>query len=155
MERRTTTLLHSSLVTAWHQPRDLASNDELLRWLAGDSEPPREGGYEFAGFELHAHPDLVDRLIDSVDGLDISLVAAFGIPCVAHHNGTIVAFARGTSRIFIRGRSPDPIPGPPVLVAIGAASTHSSRSIGLPCRSRTARLIRPRTSELFFSQSGA
>ena len=53
-------------------------------------------------YELHAHPDLVDRRVECNNHAQVELVAAFGIPCVATSGGVIIAFARGTNTIFLR-----------------------------------------------------
>jgi hypothetical protein len=59
---------------------------------------------EFYGYELHAHPDLIDLgVLDHLVSYPVTYVAAYGIPALAHPNGLIFAFAYGTDSVYFRG----------------------------------------------------
>jgi hypothetical protein len=91
------------MVVDWPEPAQLSTNRSLLKWLEAGSEAATSGGMALGDYELHAHPDLVDRLVGCTKDAQVELVAAFGIPCVATSGGVIIAFARGTNTIFVRG----------------------------------------------------
>ena len=91
------------MVLDWHDATPLSTNRLLLKWLEAEAELARPAGMALGGYELHAHPDLVDRVVECTEGVQVDLVAAFGIPCVATTDSVIVAFARGTSVVFVRG----------------------------------------------------
>lgn len=93
------------MVVDWPEPAKLLTNRSLLNWLEAGSEAATSGGMALGDYELHAHPDLVDRLVECTKDAQVELVAAFGIPCVATSGGVIIAFARGTNTMFVRGVS--------------------------------------------------
>jgi hypothetical protein len=59
---------------------------------------------EFYGYELHAHPDLLDLgVLDRLVSNPVTYVAAYGLPALAHPNGLMFAFAYGMSDVYFRG----------------------------------------------------
>jgi len=58
---------------------------------------------EFYGYELHAHPNLLDLgVLDRLVSNPVTFVAAYGLPALAHPNGLISAFAYGTDYVYFR-----------------------------------------------------
>jgi hypothetical protein len=58
---------------------------------------------EFYGYELHAHPDLLDLgVLDRLVSNPVTFVAAYGLPALAHPNGLIFAFAFGVDYVYFR-----------------------------------------------------
>src|SRR5437899_10078922 len=84
----------------WESPSSLG-NEKLLSWLASGAEGPAPNGMEFHGYELHAHPDLLEPL-DQLGEFPVKHVAAFGIPALAHPNGVIFVFAFGSRYLYFR-----------------------------------------------------
>jgi hypothetical protein len=104
-------------MTLWAQPAQIESNRELLAWLGSEAEPPAPRGMEFFGYELHAHPDLMDLgVIDKLVTSPFARVAAFGVPALAHPNGVIFVFAYGASYLYFRGVS---IEGGKTIASLG------------------------------------
>lgn len=93
-------------------------NDSVLASLQAEPQPYVQGGLAIPGDdarELHAHPDLDERLDELVTGLPAMPVAAYGYPAYAHANG-VFAFARGMYRLYFRlaTREP-PLQGEPAI----------------------------------------
>ena len=79
-------------------------NHDVLRFLQHQARPstPAAAGDDIDEFELHAHPDVLERLAEAGAGLDAQLVAAYGVPLLVHRNGVIFALAYGTSAVLLR-----------------------------------------------------
>jgi hypothetical protein len=79
-------------------------NRDVLRFLQHQARPgtPAYAGYDLDEYELHAHPDLLERLAEAGAALDARLVAAYGVPLLVHRNGVIFALAYGTSAVLLR-----------------------------------------------------
>lgn len=60
-----------------------------------------------AGYELHAHPDLLDALREVCEKLPAGMVAAYGVPAMERPDGTIFLFAWGDSLWFRRTDIPN------------------------------------------------
>jgi hypothetical protein len=75
-----------------------------IRSFATPKQPAEDKRYVVDGYELHAHPDLVDRLKELVNYTSgASLEFAFGIPMLCTVSGRIFAIAGGTYslRLFL------------------------------------------------------
>ncbi|MEV7884066.1 hypothetical protein ACWD3I_11175 [Streptomyces sp. NPDC002817] len=83
-------------------------NTALLDYLRATAAPPNgpdgPDDYTLGEWQLHAHPDLLDRLEELA--LGVPLNAAYGIPLLAHKGVAAVA-AQGTGTLLMR------LPGPP------------------------------------------
>jgi hypothetical protein len=99
----------------WQPPSPLG-NVKLLAWLATSAEAPAQKGIEFHGYELHAHPDLIEPL-EHLGDFPVTLVAAFGIPALAHPNGVIFTFAYGVRYLYFRNVA---IPSAEIIQALGS-----------------------------------
>lgn len=98
----------------WEAPSSLG-NEKLLRWLASGAERPATNGMEFHGYELHAHPDLLEPM-GLLGEFPVKQVAAFGIPALAHPNGLIFVFAYGSRHLYFRNVE---LPSPEIVEALG------------------------------------
>jgi hypothetical protein len=98
----------------WESPSSLG-NEKLLSWLASGAEGPAANGMEFHGYELHAHPDLLEPL-DQLGEFPVRHVAAFGIPALAHPNGLIFVFAFGSRYLYFRNVE---LPSPEMVEELG------------------------------------
>jgi len=98
----------------WESPSSLG-NEKLLAWLASRAQGPAPKGMEFHGYELHAHPDLLEPL-DQLGDFPVKHVAAFGIPAPPHPNGVIFLFAHGSSYLYFRNVE---IPSPEIVDELG------------------------------------
>src|SRR5690242_407051 len=72
------------------------ANDDVLQCLERQGKPGHPGMPEDAagamnGYELHSHPDLIERLVEAEAGLDAPLVAAYGVAVLMHPNQVIFA----------------------------------------------------------------
>ena len=98
----------------WESPSPLG-NERLLAWLAAGAEGPAPHGMEFHGYELHAHPDLLEPL-GQLGEFPVRHIAAFGIPALAHPNGVIFVFAYGSRYLYFRNVE---LPSPEILDELG------------------------------------
>jgi hypothetical protein len=82
---------------------DFRKNADVLtaiRTFATPKRPAEDNKYVVDGYELHAHPDLVDRLKELMNYTSgASLEFAFGIPVLCTPTGRIFAAAEGTHSI--------------------------------------------------------
>jgi hypothetical protein len=79
---------------------DLPQNGSLLGFLRGQASPPKFGRADALGaWELHTHPDLMDRLCDLAPGWP--LTAAYGVPLLAS-DGVAAVVALGTDWLAVR-----------------------------------------------------
>ena len=79
---------------------DVPQNAELLAFLREQaSAPDGPGDYALGYWQLHAHPDLMERLRDLAPGWP--LTAACGIPMLAGE-GIAAVVALGTSWLAVR-----------------------------------------------------
>jgi hypothetical protein len=82
---------------------DNPANEDLLEFLEGQAEP--SGSMDLDGFELHAHPDLCERLIGLAGELDEvpnGWHAVYGVPALVTDEGVVYAFAIGVGGIGLR-----------------------------------------------------
>jgi hypothetical protein len=82
---------------------DHPANEELLEFLEGQAEP--SASMDLDGFELHAHPDVCERLVELAGELDevpAGWHAVFGVPALVTAGGAIYAFAIGSGGIGVR-----------------------------------------------------
>lgn len=78
---------------------DLPQNSELLNLLRRWGVPHKPCGCDYEGWELHTHPDLVQRLADLAPRWPV--LATFGVPVLAA-KGIAAALARGTGTLLVR-----------------------------------------------------
>src|SRR5215469_10272712 len=80
---------------------DLPQNGSLLGFLRGQVSPPSGPGraYALGDWELHTHPDLMDRLCELAPGWP--LTAAYGVPLLASE-GVAAVVALGTGWLAVR-----------------------------------------------------
>lgn len=91
----------------WIPATESASNQQLLDWRRRASVKTRHRGIDVAGYELHAHPDLLDALTEVCERLPARMVAAYGVPAMERPDGTIFLFAWGDSIWFRNIDIPD------------------------------------------------
>ena len=75
---------------------DNPANADLLELLEAEAEPTMS--HDLDGYELHALPEVCDRLISlagELPQLPQGWYAAYGVPVLAADNGVIYAFAIG------------------------------------------------------------
>ncbi|KJE21402.1 hypothetical protein FF36_04333 [Frankia torreyi] len=89
---------------------DLPANHDVLTYLRDQAVRPRResGRYVLDGWELHTHPDLVERF-DLISPSRAAITPVFGVPVVVA-NGIAAAFATGTGWLLLR------LPQPPTDV---------------------------------------
>ncbi|AUG76067.1 hypothetical protein CFP65_1157 [Kitasatospora sp. MMS16-BH015] len=78
---------------------NLPQNSVLLDLLREQGEPPRPTGLAYEGWELHTHPDLVERL-EELAG-DWPVLPTFGVPVLAA-KGIAAVLALGTNSLLVR-----------------------------------------------------
>ena len=80
---------------------DLPQNGSLLGFLRSQASPPSGPGraYALGAWELHTHPDLMERLCDLAPGWP--LIAAYGVPLLAYE-GVAAVVALGTGWLAVR-----------------------------------------------------
>ncbi|MFF4783542.1 hypothetical protein ACFY3E_19825 [Streptomyces griseorubiginosus] len=71
----------------------------MLKLLRRRGVPHKPGGCDYEGWELHTHPDLVQRLADLAP--QWSVLATFGVPVLAA-KGIAAALAQGTGTLLVR-----------------------------------------------------
>jgi hypothetical protein len=72
----------------------------LLAFLGGQARPPKgPGDYALGAWQLHTHPDLMDRLCELAPGWP--LTAAYGVPLLASE-GIAAVVALGTGWLSVR-----------------------------------------------------
>ncbi|MET9908507.1 hypothetical protein ABZZ74_17085 [Streptomyces sp. NPDC006476] len=77
----------------------LPQNTALLDLLRKQGVPQEDRNYGYEAWELHTHPDLLDRLADL--GPHWPVLATFGVPVLATKDIAAVV-ARGTSALLVR-----------------------------------------------------
>jgi hypothetical protein len=87
-------------------PGDVPTNAPLLSWLRSQAVAGGGTGYEIDAWELHTHPDLVDRLRELAP--EGSFVPMYGVPTLVHPSGVVFAYAIGTSGLVVREAIPLP-----------------------------------------------
>jgi hypothetical protein len=79
---------------------DIPQNAVLLDYLRGQASPPSgPGDYTLGSWQLHAHPDLIQRLRELALGWP--LTAAYGVPLLACE-GIAAVVALGTDWLAVR-----------------------------------------------------
>ncbi|MEV0483803.1 hypothetical protein AB0I69_24740 [Streptomyces sp. NPDC050508] len=78
---------------------DLPQNTALLGLLREQGVGQVHGAYAYEGWELHTHPDLVERLEDLAPRWPV--LATFGVPVLAA-KGIAAVVARGTGVLLVR-----------------------------------------------------
>jgi hypothetical protein len=81
---------------------DHPANSSLLEYLEAEAEPTISADLD--GFELHALPEVCERLIGLATELAVpeGWYAAYGVPALATDGGVIYAFAIGAGGIGLR-----------------------------------------------------
>lgn len=80
-------------------PPNLPQNTALLDLLRKQGVPQEHGTCVYEGWELHTHPDLVERLEDLAP--DWPVLATFGMPVLAS-KGIAAAVAVGMATLLVR-----------------------------------------------------
>ncbi|MFG2921867.1 hypothetical protein ACGFYA_10120 [Streptomyces sp. NPDC048305] len=78
---------------------ELPQNRALLDLLRQQGVPQESGAYAYEGWELHAHPDLVERLEDLAPPWPV--LAVFGVPVLAA-KGTAAVVGWGMGILLVR-----------------------------------------------------
>jgi hypothetical protein len=79
---------------------DLPHNASLLDYLRSQASPPSgPGDYALGDWQLHTHPDMIDRLCELAPGWP--LTAAYGVPLLAS-DGVAAVVALGTGWLAVR-----------------------------------------------------
>ncbi|MET7286957.1 hypothetical protein [Streptomyces sp. NPDC005573] len=96
---------------------DLPQNTALLDLLRQQGIPQERGAYVCEGWELHTHPDLVERLEDLAPQWPV--LATFGIPVLAAKGiAAVVAWGMGTLLVRCPEEPAEPLepaePRPPL-----------------------------------------
>lgn len=79
---------------------DLPQNASLLEFLRSQASPPSgPGDYALGAWQLHTHPDLIDRLCELAPSWP--LAAAYGVPLLACE-GVAAVVALGTGWLAVR-----------------------------------------------------
>src|SRR5205823_3458362 len=84
------------------------ANQPLLSMLEPLATPPKPPymDWDIDEYELHCHPDLMERLEQVAADTQGRLSAAFGVPVLVHPNGIAFGFARGMWNLFLRVKGP-------------------------------------------------
>jgi hypothetical protein len=90
------------------------ANEDLLTFLRSRAQPGKGGPYDLDGWELHTHPDLVERL-EEICGSRKRVKPAYGVVMVEVKE-VALAVAMGTSVLLFRlPEAPEGVKlGPPV-----------------------------------------
>jgi hypothetical protein len=84
----------------WQDLPDVPANAALLEFLRGQASPPDgPGDYTLGSWQLHTHPDLIERLRELAPGWP--LTAAYGVPMLAGE-GVAAVVALGTDWLAVR-----------------------------------------------------
>ncbi|MFI5808501.1 hypothetical protein [Streptomyces sp. NPDC051561] len=78
---------------------DLPQNKALLDLLRQQGVPQERGAYGYEGWEVHTHPDLVERLGDLAPQWPV--LAAYGMPVLAS-KGIAAVVARSMGILLVR-----------------------------------------------------
>jgi len=80
------------------------TNRDVLQFLERQARPakPAFAAIDIDEYELHTHPDLIERLAEAVAGLDAPMVAVYGVPVLMHRNHVIFAVACGMDTLLYR-----------------------------------------------------
>lgn len=87
---------------------DLPQNTALLDLLRQQGVPQKHGTYVYEGWELHTHPDLIERL----NGLapQRPVLATFGVPVLAAKGiAAVVAWSMGTLLVRLPEAPAEPL----------------------------------------------
>lgn len=99
------------VVVSLPPPKDPASeftnpgNQELFEYLKRQSRlvtPDMRPMWNFDGYELHCHPDLMEFLYDMAPAKDVTKGRAYGLPVLANPQKLIFAWAGGTHSLMFR-----------------------------------------------------
>lgn len=79
-------------------------NHDVLLFLERQAKPsnPAAADFDLDAFELHTHPDLMERLVEASAGLDAPMAAAYGVPVLVHPNGVLFACTYGMDTLLLR-----------------------------------------------------
>jgi hypothetical protein len=82
----------------------ILTNRDVLQFLERQARPakPAYASYDIDEYELHTHPDLIERLAEAAAGLDAPMVAVYGVPVLMHRNHVIFAAAYSMSTLIYR-----------------------------------------------------
>ena len=89
------------------EPREPESPDDaklraVLRRQSVEPSDQQRSSWDIDAYELHAHPDLIDRLRELSEGSERSVAPMFGLPVLVRPGGHVFAIAVGTSTLLLR-----------------------------------------------------
>ena len=84
------------------EPQDDAELRAILRRQSAAPSDQQRSPWDIDGYELHAHPDLIDRLRELGEGIERSVVPVFGLPVLVRPGGQAFAIAVGMSTLLLR-----------------------------------------------------
>jgi hypothetical protein len=82
-----------------------AENEPLFERLKRDSKvaaPDKDPLWVLGGYEVRAHPDLVEILCSLIGDSEVRRGSAYGRPVTANTRGLVFAYAGGTHYIFLK-----------------------------------------------------
>lgn len=85
-------------------PIDFRKNANILTKLSSSGkpkQPTRDDPFVADGYELHAHPDLVERLRKLIPCAEAGLEFAYGIPMLCTPKGRAFAIGEGVSSLSL------------------------------------------------------
>jgi hypothetical protein len=77
-------------------------NEGLLAFLRGRARRGTPSQWDVDDYELHTHPDLIERLTEAAGWTRAEMCAAYGCPVLVHPNGVVFALALGMRALFFR-----------------------------------------------------
>ena len=84
------------------EPQDDAKLRAVLRRQSAEPSDEQRSPWDIDDYELHAHPDLIDRLRELGEGSQRSVAPMFGLPVLVRPGGHTFAIAVGTSTLLLR-----------------------------------------------------
>ncbi len=84
------------------EPPDDAKLRAVLQRQSAQPSDQQRSSWDIDAYELHAHPDLIDRLRELSEGSERSVVPMFGLPVLVRPSRHAFAVAVGTSTLLLR-----------------------------------------------------
>ncbi len=83
---------------------DRPENATLIGWLRSQAvlADGRNSEFDLGAYELHTHPDLVDRLVHLGQGSERAITPLFGVPVLVRGGDRPFAVALGTRTLLLR-----------------------------------------------------
>ncbi|MCA1702124.1 MAG: hypothetical protein LC808_02185 [Actinobacteria bacterium] len=84
------------------EPPDDAKLRAVLRRQSAEPSGQQRSPWDIDAYELHAHPDLIDRVRELSEGSERSVAPMFGLPVLVRPGRHAFAIAVGTSTLSLR-----------------------------------------------------